>query len=81
MSRRSLGDYQLPLFGSSTRDARSVFLDSHLQSKEDCGFILIENGDDVPAVDDGDPPVENVGHIAGLAIDCPDVYRGRADAS
>ena len=56
--------------------SRSEFLDGHLQSEEDGGFILVENGDDASAVDDGNLPVECVGHVAGLAVDCPDAGRG-----
>jgi len=77
--RRNLCDHPLPLHGAGTRDARSVFLNGHLQSKEDGGFILVENGDDASAVDDGNLPVECVGHVAGLAVNCPDARRRRSD--
>ena len=39
--RRDLCDHPLPLHGASTRDVRSIFLDGHLQSEEDGGFIQI----------------------------------------
>jgi len=55
-----LYDHPLPLHSAGTRDARSIFLDGHLQSKEDRGFILVEHGHNASAVDDGDAPVENV---------------------
>jgi hypothetical protein len=42
-----------PIVASRARDARSVFLDGHLQAKHDCGLILIEHGHAPPAVDDG----------------------------
>ena len=74
--RRNLCDHPLPLHGAVTRDSRSEFLDGHLQSEEDGGFILVKNGDDASAVDDGNLPVECVGHVAGLAVDCPDAGRG-----
>ena len=74
--RRNLCDHSLPLHAAVTRDSRSEFLDGHLQSEEDGGFILVENGDDASAVDDGNLPVECVGHVAGLAADCPDAGRG-----
>ena len=76
MLRRDLCDHPLPLHSTSTRDVRSIFLDGHLQSEEDGGFILVKNGDDASAVDDGNLPVECVGHVAGLAVDCPDAGRG-----
>ena len=74
--RRNHCDHPLPLLAAGTRDSRSVFLDGHLQSEDDCGFILVEHGDNAPAVDDGDPAVEHVRHIAGLAVDRPDACRG-----
>ena len=74
---RSLCDHPLPLHAAVTRDSRSEFLDGHLQSEEDGGFVLVEHGDDAPTVDDGNLPVECVGHIAGFAVDCPDA--GRSD--
>jgi len=74
--RRNLCDHSLPLHAAVTRDSRSEFLDGHLQSEEDGGFILVKNGDDASAVDDGNLPVECVGHVAGLAVDCPDAGRG-----
>jgi hypothetical protein len=46
--RRNLCDHPLPLHAAVTRDARSEFLDGHLQSEEDGGFILIKNSDDGP---------------------------------
>jgi hypothetical protein len=73
--RRSLCDHSLPLYGAGARDARSVFLYGHLQSKEDGGFILVEHGDDAPTVDDGNQPVQRVGNIAGLAVNLPDACR------
>jgi len=75
--RRNLCDHPLPLHAAVTRDARSVFLDRHLQSKEDRNLFLVENGDDASAVDDGNLPVECVGHVAGLAVNFPDA--GRVD--
>lgn len=74
--RRNLCDHPLPLHAAVTRYSRSEFLDGHLQSEEDSSFILVENGDDASAVDDGNLPVECVGHVAGLAVDCPDACRG-----
>ena len=74
--RRSLCDHPLPLHAAITRDTRSIFLDSHFQSKEDGSLILVENGDDASAVDDGNLPVECVGHVASLAVNCPDTGRG-----
>jgi len=74
--RRNLCDHPLPLHAAVTRDSRSEFLDGHLQSEEDGGSILVEDGDDASAVDDGNLPVECVGHVAGLAVDCPDAGRG-----
>ena len=76
MLRRSLCDHPLPLHAAGTRDARSVFLDGHLQSEEDGGFILVEHGDDAPTVDDGNLPVQRVRNIAGLAVNFPDACRG-----
>jgi len=74
--RRSFRDHPLPLNGAGTRNTRSVFLDGHLQSKEDGRFILIEHGDNAPAIDDGNPTVEHVGHVAGFAVDRPEACRG-----
>jgi hypothetical protein len=74
--RCNLCDHPLPLHAAITRDSRSEFLDGHLQSEKDGGFILVENGDNAPAVDDGDPFIEHVGHVAGFAVDCPDACRG-----
>lgn len=76
VSRRSLGDHPLPLDAAGTRDARAVFLDGHSQSEEDGGFILVEHGRNAPAVDDRNPPIEHVGNIPSLAVDCPDACRG-----
>ena len=74
--RRDLCDHPLPLHAAVTRDSRSEFLDGHLQSEEDGGFILVKNGDDASAVDDGNLSVECVGHVAGFAVDFPDAGRG-----
>ena len=74
--RRNLCDHPLPLHAAVTRDSRSEFLDGHLQSEEDGGSILVEDGDDASAVDDGNLPVECVGHVAGLAANLPDAGRG-----
>ena len=76
VSSHSLGDHPLPLDAAGTRDARAVFLDGYLQAEEDCGVILVEYGDNAPAVDDGNPPIEHVGHVAGFAVDRPDACRG-----
>jgi hypothetical protein len=73
--RRNLCDHPLPLHGASTRDARSVFVDGHLQSKEDRGFVLVEYGHEASAVNDGNSPIENVGHVASFAIYRPDARR------
>ena len=73
--RRNFCDLPLPLHSAGTRDARSIFLDGHLQSKEDRGFILVEHGDNAPTVDDRDAPIQRVRDIASLAIDCPDARR------
>ena len=76
MLRRDLRDHPLPLHAAVTRDAQSVFLYGHLQSEENGGFILVENGDDASAVNDGNLPVQRVRNIAGLAVNCPDACRG-----
>ena len=70
------GNHPLPLFASSTCDPRSVFLDGHLQPEDNCRLVLIEYGHKAPAVDDGDPPVQHVRHVAGLPVDRPDSCRG-----
>jgi hypothetical protein len=41
MLRRSFCDHPFPIHAAGTRNVRSVFLDGHFQSKEDCGFILV----------------------------------------
>jgi len=76
MLRRDLCDHPLPLHGAGTRDARSIFLDGHLQSEEDGGFILVEHSDDAPTVNDGNLPVHRVRNIAGLAVNLPDARSG-----
>ena len=73
---RTQCDHPLPLFGAGTCDPRSVFLYGHLQSKDDCGLVLVEYGHKAPAVDDGDPAVQHVRHVARLAVDRPDACRG-----
>ena len=74
--RRNLCDHPLPLHGSGTRDARAVFLHGHFQAEEDRRLILVENGDNASAVDDGNLAIQHVRHIAGFAVDCPDAGRG-----
>jgi len=69
-------DHPLPLNAAVTGDSRSVFLNGHLQSEEDGGFILVEHGDDAPTVDDGNLPVQRVRNIPGLAVNLPDACRG-----
>ena len=69
VSHRSFYDHPFPLHAAGTRDARSVFLDRYLQFKEDCGFILVEHGYEGSAVDDGNPAVQHVRHVARLAVD------------
>ena len=75
MADHTHGDHPLPFFASGTRDARSVFVDGHLQSKEDRGFVLVEYGHEASAVNDGNSPIENVGHVASFAIYRPDARR------
>ena len=75
--RRSFCDHPFPLYGASTRDVRSIFLDGHLQSEEDGGFILVEHGDDAPTFDDENLPVERVRNIprrAGLLSSSTDAF-------
>jgi hypothetical protein len=72
---RAPGNHPLPLFASSTCDPRSVFLDAHLEPKDDCRLILVEYGHKAPAVDDGDPAIQHVRHVARLAVDRPDACR------
>jgi hypothetical protein len=74
--RRSSFYHPLPFQSAGTRDARSVFLNGHLQAKEDCCFILVEHSDNAPTVDHGNLSIEQIGHVAGLAINGPDAYRG-----
>jgi hypothetical protein len=74
--RRNFCDHPLPFDGAGTRNARSVFLNGHLQAKEDCSFSLVEHGDDAPTVDDGNLPVQRVRNISGLAVNFPDACRG-----
>ena len=50
---RDFDHLPLPIVAASAGDARSVFLDSHLQPKDDCGLVLIEHGHAPPTVDDG----------------------------
>jgi hypothetical protein len=83
--RRNLRDHPLPLHAAVTRDARSVFLDGHLQSEEDGGFILVENGDDASAsmtdsiplsVYETSPVLRLIVHIRAVAI-CPARFSAR----
>jgi hypothetical protein len=69
---RSRCDHPLPLLGSGTRDSRSVFVDGRLQPKDNGRFVLAENRHEAPAVDDGDPAVQHVRHVAGFPVDRPD---------
>jgi len=73
--RRSLCDHPLPLHAACTRNAWSIFLYGHLQSKEDRRFFLAEHGDDAPTVNDGNLPVQGVRNIAGFAVNFPDACR------
>jgi len=41
-------DHPLPLYGASARDARSVFLDGHLQPEDDCGLHRMPTSRDIP---------------------------------
>ena len=61
----------LPIVASRAGDARSVFLDGHLQAKDDCGLILIEHGHAPPAVDDGQLSIERVRDIPSGPVDRP----------
>jgi hypothetical protein len=72
---RTHGDYPLPVFASSACNPRSVFLDGHLQPKDDSRLVLVEYGHKASAVDDGDPAVQHVRHITGLPVDRPDSRR------
>jgi hypothetical protein len=74
--RRDLCDHPLPLHGAGTRNAWSEFLNGHLQSKDNCCFILVEHSDNAPTVDDRDPPIQRVRNIASFAINFPDAGRG-----
>jgi hypothetical protein len=65
--RRNLCDHPLPLHAAVTRDSRSEFLDGHLQSEEDGGFVLVENGDDASAVDAGCSGFNDAGVAARIA--------------
>ena len=68
------GDFDhlpLPIVASRAGDARSVFLDGHLQPKDDCGLVLIEHGHAPPAVDDGQLPIERVRDIPSDPVDRP----------
>ena len=72
----SFCDHPLPLHAAVTGDSRSVFLDGHLQSEEDGGFILVEHGDDAPTVNDRNLPIQCVRNIPGLAVNFPNAGRG-----
>ena len=61
----------LPIVASRAGDARSVFLDGHLQAKDDCGLVLIEHGHAPPTVDDGQLPIERVRDIPSGPVDRP----------
>jgi hypothetical protein len=57
---RGFDHLPLPIVAARAGDARSVFLDGHLQTKDDCGLILVEHGHAPPAVDDGQLPIQRV---------------------
>jgi hypothetical protein len=74
---RGFDHLPLPIVAARARDARSVFLDGHLQTKDDCGLILVEHGHAPPTVDDGklplsvydtSPVVRLIVHIRAVAI-------------
>ena len=69
----------LPIVASCAGDARSVFLDGHLQTKDDCGLVLIEHGHAPPVVDDGQLPIHRVRDIPSSPVDCP--YSGCGNLS
>ena len=61
----------LPIVASRARDTRSVFLDGHLQTKDDCGLVLIEHGNAPSTVDDGQFPIERVRDIPSGPVNRP----------
>ena len=60
-----------PIVASRARDTRSVFLDGHLQAKDDCGLVLIEHGYAPSAVDDGQLAIERVRDIPSGPVNRP----------
>ena len=75
----------LPIVASRAGDTRSVFLDGHLQPKDDCGLILIEHGHALPrsitasfplSVYETSPVVRLIVHIRAVAI-CPARFSAR----
>jgi len=61
----------LPIVASCAGDARSVFLDGHLQAKDYCGLVLIEHGHAPPVVDDGQLPIHRVRDIPSGPVNRP----------
>ena len=60
----------LPIVAARAGDARSVFLDGHLQPKDDCGLVLIEHGHAPPTVDDQALPApQGFGCLIVLALE------------
>jgi hypothetical protein len=69
----------LPIVTARAGDTRSVFLDGHLQAKDDCGLVLVEHGNAPPTVDDGQLPIERVRDIPSAPVDRP--YSGCGNLS
>jgi hypothetical protein len=66
----------LPNIAARAGDARAVFLDGHLQAKDNCGLVQVEHRHAPPTVDDGQLAVESVRDIPPAPADRPYSCRG-----